>query len=63
MENASAAFLAAVRTVMGPIRRALGTVDPNPLSSAKQLQCEGYMRRSFFHAGSYIRTTSPLPLP
>lgn len=40
MENASAAFLGAVRSVLGPIRCALGTgtVDPGLLSAAERLQ-------------------------
>ncbi len=47
MENASAAFLQAVRSVLGPIRRALGacTVSPDLLSAAERLQYEGYVRR------------------
>jgi transposase len=47
MENASAAFLQAVRSVLGSIRRALGasTVDPDLLSAAERLQYEGYQRR------------------
>ena len=47
MENASAAFLEAVRSVLGPIRRALGTgaVDLGLLSAAERLQCQCYLRR------------------
>jgi transposase len=47
MENASAAFLWAVRSVLGPIQRALGTgaVNPDLLSAAERLQYEGYRRR------------------
>lgn len=48
IENASAAFLQTVRSVLGPIRRALrvGAVDPDLLSAAERLQYEGCLRRS-----------------
>jgi transposase len=47
MENASATFLQAVRSEMGPIRRALGAgvIDPDLLSAAERLQHDGYLRR------------------
>ena len=47
MENASAAFLQAVRQSMRFIRQALatGTVDPDLLTSAQRLQYEGFLRR------------------
>jgi transposase len=47
MENASAAFLQAVRSVLGSIRRAFGAgaVNPDLLSAAERVQCEGYLRR------------------
>lgn len=47
MENASAAFLQAVRGALRSIRRALGagTVGPEVLSAAERLQYEGYLRR------------------
>jgi transposase len=47
MENASAAFLQAVRRSMRSIRRALaaGTVDPDLLTSAQRRQYEGFLRR------------------
>jgi transposase len=47
MKNGSAAFLQAVRSVLGPIRHALGVgaVDPDLLSAAERLQYEGYRRR------------------
>ncbi|BBF93956.1 hypothetical protein BLTE_26410 [Blastochloris tepida] len=47
MENASAAFLDAVRRSMTAIRGALGvtTIDPGLLTAAERLQYEGYLRR------------------
>jgi transposase len=47
MENASAAFLEAVRRSMRPIRIALGstTIEPALLTHAERLQHDGYLRR------------------
>jgi transposase len=47
MENASAAFRGAVRSVLGSIRRALscGTINPDLRSAAERLQYQGYLRR------------------
>jgi transposase len=47
MENASAAFLDAVRKSMRAIRTALGatTIDPALLTGAETLQYQGYLRR------------------
>ncbi|CAM3263759.1 ISL3 family transposase ISMex26 [Methylobacterium mesophilicum] len=47
MENASAAFLDAVRKSMAAIRIAVGaaTVDPERLTCAERLQYDGYLRR------------------
>jgi transposase len=47
MENASAAFLEAVRRSMRSIRSALGiaVIDPALLTHAERLQHEGYLRR------------------
>lgn len=47
MENASAAFLDAVRKSMRPIRAAIGsaTIDPALLTAAERLQYEGYLHR------------------
>ncbi len=47
MENASAAFLAAVKQSMKPIRAALDAtvIDPQLLTSAERIQFEGYLRR------------------
>jgi transposase len=54
MENASRAFLEAVRASMRPIRAAIGATVVNPalLSAAERLQYEGYLRRE--EAGSAI---------
>jgi len=47
MENASAAFLEAVRRSMRPIRQALGStvIDPALLTCAERLQYDGFIRR------------------
>jgi len=47
MENASAAFLEAVRQSMRPIRQVIGVTTLNPalLTAAERLQCDGYLRR------------------
>jgi transposase len=47
MENASRAFLEAVRKSMRQIRAAIGaaTIDPDLLTAAERLQYEGYLRR------------------
>jgi transposase len=63
MENASAAFLDAVRGVLGPIRRALGggKINPNLLSAAERLQYEGYLRRR--EANEAIRALAATDTP
>ena len=47
MENASAAFLDAVRLSMRAVRSALGAaaIDPALLTAAERLQHEGFVRR------------------
>ena len=47
MENASMAFLEAVRADLGAIRRALGigAVNPDLLSAAERVQHGGHLRR------------------
>jgi transposase len=47
MENASRAFLDAVRRSMRQIRRSVGamTINPDLLTAAERLQYEGYLRR------------------
>jgi transposase len=54
MENASRAFLDAVRASMRPIRAAIGAtvVDPALLTAAERLQYEGFLRRK--EAGAVI---------
>ena len=51
MENASPAFLAAVRASMAQIRSAIGaaTVNPALLTYAEKVQYEGYLRREEFN--------------
>ncbi len=48
LENASAAFLDAVRRLMAAIRRAVGTtvIDPALLTRAERIQHDGYLRRA-----------------
>jgi hypothetical protein len=47
MENASNAFLDAIRKSMLAIRTAIGAtvIDPKLLTAAERLQYEGYLRR------------------
>ena len=47
MENASRAFLDAVRKSMRQIRGAIGaaTINPKLLTAAERIQYEGYLRR------------------
>jgi transposase len=47
MENASRAFLDAVRKSMRQIRTAIGatTINPSLLTAAERIQYEGYLRR------------------
>jgi len=63
MENASAAFLEAVRRSMRPIRMALDntTIDPALLTHAERLQHEGYLRRE--EANSIIRALAKVGTP
>ena len=51
MENASAAFLDAVRRSMRSIRQVLGSavIDPNLLTRAERIQFDGYLRRQECH--------------
>ncbi len=51
MENASAAFLEAVRRSMRPIRQALAstTINPDLLTCAERIQYDGFLRRQESH--------------
>lgn len=64
MENASAAFLDAVRRSMRTIRSAVGatTVDPKLLTSAERLQYEGYLRREETNAAILALATDGVPI-
>ncbi|WP_374576333.1 ISL3 family transposase [Phenylobacterium sp.] len=55
LENASRAFLDAVRKSMRQIRSAIGamTINPNLLSAAERLQYEGYLRREEANAAVF----------
>ncbi len=57
MENASHAFLDAVRKSMRQIRAAIGaaTVDPDLLTAAERIQYEGYLRREDANAAILAR--------
>jgi hypothetical protein len=60
MENASAAFLEAVRRSMRQIRIAIGstTIDPALLTHAERLQHEGYLRQE-----EAMTSSEPWPRP
>ena len=55
MENASRAFLDAVRKSMRQIRSVIGatTINPELLTAAERLQYEGYLRREETNASSW----------
>ena len=63
MENASHAFLDAVRKSMRQVRTAIGTATVNPklLIAAERLQYEGYLRRE--EASAVIRGSSARVCP
>jgi transposase len=64
MENASAAFLDAVRRSMRAVRSAVGaaTVDPTLLTSAEKLQYEGYLRREETNAAVLALAGKGVPI-
>lgn len=64
MENASAAFLVAVRRSMRVIRMAIGatTINPELLTCAERLQYEGYLRRQETNAAIMALVRDRVPL-
>ncbi|MDI1344841.1 MAG: ISL3 family transposase [Pseudolabrys sp.] len=64
MENASAAFLEAVRRSMRMIRTAIGatTINPALLTCAERLQYEGYLRRTYTNATIMALVGDGVPL-
>src|SRR5215813_13035779 len=60
MENASRAFLDAVRKTMRQIRAAIGatTINPELLTAAERLQYEGYQRREEVNAAILTQAKS-----
>jgi len=64
MENASRAFLHAVRKSMRQIRTVIGatTIDPKLLTAAERLQYEGYLRREETNAAIMALSKNGLPI-
>ncbi len=64
MENASAAFLGAVRRSMRMIRTAIGatTINPELLTCAERLQFNGYLRREETNAAIMALVKDGVPL-
>jgi transposase len=64
MENASAAFLDAVRKTMQTIRSAIGAtvVDPELLTCAERLQYQGYLRREETNAAILALSQAGVPI-
>lgn len=64
MENASAAFLDAVRRSMNRIRTAIEatTIDPELLTCAEKLRYQGYLRRQDSHAVITALVSDGVPL-
>jgi transposase len=64
MENASSAFLGAVRKAMPAIRQALGAIriEPTLLSCAERLQYEGFLRREEINAAVQTLADRGIPI-
>ena len=64
MENASRAFLDAVRKTMRQIRAAIGatTINPELLTAAERLQYEGYQRREEINAAIHALAKDNVPI-
>jgi transposase len=64
MENASRAFLDAVRKSMRQIRTVIGatTINPKLLTAAERLQYEGYLRRGETNAAILALSKNGLPI-
>jgi transposase len=64
MENASRAFLDAVRKSMRQIRIVIGatTIDPKLLTAAERLQYEGYLRREETNAAILALSKKGIPI-
>ena len=64
MENASRAFLDAVRKSMRQIRTVIGatTIDPKLLTAAERLQYEGYLRREETNVAILALSKSGTPI-
>ena len=62
MENASHAFLDAVRKSMRQVRVAVGsaTINPDLLTAAERLQYEGFLRREDTNMARFARSTGAL---
>jgi transposase len=64
MENASRAFLDAVKKSMRQIRAAVGatTINPKLLTAAERIQYEGYLRREETNSGILALAKSGIPI-
>jgi len=63
MENASRAFLDAVRESMRQVRTVIGaaTINPKLLTNAERLQYEGYLRREETNAAILALSKNEVP--